>query len=174
MGHPSLFQSFTFRPNRRATSVGASTSGVRMSIHPAQPSDGNQARHRPASGPRTILVAEDELAVREFLRAALEQAGFAVEAAADGRAAGDRFAADPDRFDLVLTDVIMPHALGTELAARVRKLRPGVPVLFISAFPGGAGVAPDPLPSGEPLLEKPFTVATLLEAVHRTLGDARP
>jgi DNA-binding response OmpR family regulator len=119
-------------------------------------------------------VAEDELAVREFLRAALEQAGFAVEAAADGRAAGVLFAADPGRFDLVLTDVIMPHALGTELAERVRKVRPGVPVLFMSAFPGGTGVAPDPLPTAEALLEKPFTVAALLEAVHRILGDPPP
>jgi DNA-binding response OmpR family regulator len=147
-----------------------------MSNYPAQPSDGNQdpSRTPPGRRPRTVLVAEDELAVREFLRAALEQAGFAVEVAPDGLAAGDLFVADPDRFALVLTDVIMPGALGTDLAARARKLRPGVPVLFMSAFPGGAGVAPEPLPTGEALLEKPFTVALLLEAVHGILGDAGP
>jgi DNA-binding response OmpR family regulator len=115
-------------------------------------------------------VAEDDAAVRRFVCAALEQAGFAVVAAPDGRAAGDAFAAAPGRFDLVLTDVIMPHALGTELAARVRGLRPDVPVLFMSAFPGGAGTAPEPLPADEPLLHKPFTVAKLLQAVRTALG----
>jgi DNA-binding response OmpR family regulator len=117
-----------------------------------------------------VLVAEDDEAVRAFVVAVLEQAGFAVAAAPDGATAGDLFDAEPDRFDLVLTDVIMPNALGTELAARVRAVRPELPVLFMSAFPGGAGVAPDPLPANEPLLEKPFTVATLLKAVHDILG----
>jgi CheY-like chemotaxis protein len=117
-----------------------------------------------------VLVAEDDDAVRGFVCAVLEQAGFAVVAAPDGLTAGDEFAAAPGRFDLVLTDVIMPRALGTELAARVRRLRPDIPVLFMSAFPGGAGVAPEPLPADEPLLEKPFTVARLLRTVTDALG----
>jgi two-component system, cell cycle response regulator CpdR len=129
-------------------------------------------KHVPGpAGPRTVLLAEDDDAVREFVRTVLEQAGFAVVTAADGRAAGDLFAAAPDRFALVLTDVIMPHAIGPELAARVRALRPDLPVLFMSAFPGGPGIAPDPLPANEPLLEKPFTVAALLAAVAVALGD---
>jgi DNA-binding response OmpR family regulator len=123
---------------------------------------------------RTILLAEDDDAVREFVRAVLEQAGFAIVAAPDGRAAGELFAAAPDRFALVLTDVIMPRAIGPELAAGVRALRPGLPVLFMSAFPGGPGLAPDPLPAGEALLEKPFTVAALLTAVRGALGDPSP
>jgi two-component system, cell cycle response regulator CpdR len=143
-----------------------------MSGPPAPPSI-TDGRPTPAPlRPRTVLVAEDEDAVRGFVCAVLEQAGFAVVAAADGHTAGDLFAADPARFDLVLTDVIMPHALGTELAARVRHLRPTVPVLFMSAFPGGAGIAPEPLPADEPLLEKPFTVAKLLQTVHDVFGRA--
>jgi DNA-binding response OmpR family regulator len=122
---------------------------------------------------QTILLAEDDDTIRALVQVALQQAGFAVLVASDGRSAGDLFAAHPERFDLVLTDVIMPQALGTELAARVRKLRPDVPVLFMSAFPGGAGTAPDPLPSEEVLLEKPFTMATLLEVIHRTLSDGK-
>lgn len=121
-----------------------------------------------------MLLAEDDDAVREFVRAVLEQVGLVVVAAPDGLAAGDRFAADPDRFDLVLTDVIMPHATGPELAARVRAARPDLPVLFMSAFPGGPGLAPDPLPADEPLLEKPFTVAALLTAVTAVLGGPSP
>jgi CheY-like chemotaxis protein len=117
-----------------------------------------------------VLLAEDDDAVREFVRAVLGQAGFAVVAAPDGLTAGDLFAAEPHRFDLLLTDVIMPHAIGPELVARARQLRPDLPVLFMSAFPGGVGVAPDPLPADEPLLEKPFTVAGLLKAVADVLG----
>lgn len=119
-----------------------------------------------------MLLAEDDDAVREFIRVALEAAGHTVVAAPDGRAAGDLFAANPDGFDLVLTDVVMPHAIGPELAARVRKLRPNVPVLFMSAFPGGPGVAPDPIPAEERLLEKPFTVAALLAAVNDLLRNS--
>ncbi len=146
-----------------------------MSNHPAQSCDGNgrASPKLPDHRAPTLLVAEDELAVREFLRAALEQAGFAVEAAADGRIAGDLFAANPDRFDLVLTDVIMPQALGTELAARVKTLRPKMPVLFMSAFPGDAGTPSVPLPTCDALLEKPFTVSALLDAVNHILDDRR-
>jgi DNA-binding response OmpR family regulator len=117
-------------------------------------------------------VAEDDAAVRSFVCTVLEQAGFAVEAAADGRAAGDLFVADPSRFDLVLTDVNKPHATGVELAARVREIRPEMPVLFMSAFTGGAGLVPEPLPPHEALVEKPFTVAMLLEAVRALLESA--
>jgi two-component system, cell cycle response regulator CpdR len=139
-----------------------------MSGEPAPPSNVHGgSTHSPR---QTVLLAEDDDAVREFIRLALEAAGYAVVPACDGRAAGDLFVADPERFDLVLTDVVMPHAIGTELAARVRQLRPDVPVLFMSAFPGGPGVAPDPIPAEERLLEKPFTVATLLSAVNDLLG----
>lgn len=110
-------------------------------------------------------MAEDDDAVRTFVAMALRQAGYTVVVAPDGRTAGDLFAAEPHRFDVILTDVMMPHALGTEFAARARELRPDVPVVFMSAFPGGPGRAPEPLPENEPLLEKPFSVPALLAAV---------
>jgi CheY-like chemotaxis protein len=144
-----------------------------MSVEPAPPSvpDGHPTGATgPAPRRRTVLLAEDDDAVREFVRAALEQSGYTVVAAGDGRAAGDLFAAAPDRFDLVLTDVVMPHAVGPELAALARRLRPAVPVLFMSAFPGGLGLAPDALAPDERLLEKPFTVTGLLRAVNDILG----
>ena len=144
-----------------------------MSVEPTPPSapNGFSTGHTgPAPRRRTVLLAEDDDAVREFVRAALEQSGYTVVAAADGRAAAELFAVDPDRFDLILTDVVMPHAVGPELAARARRLRPAVPVLFMSAFPGGLGLCPNSLAPDERLLEKPFTVACLLKAVHDTLS----
>lgn len=144
-----------------------------MSGEPAPPSANGRSNGSARPRPRTVLLAEDDDAVRGFVQAALEQSGYAVIAAPDGRAAGDLFAAAPDRFDLVLTDVVMPHAIGPELAARVRRLRPGVPVLFMSGFPGGHGIAPDALSPDERLLAKPFSVGDLIATVGELLGPAR-
>lgn len=125
---------------------------------------------RPQTHRPTILVAEDDDAVREFVRIVLEQANFVVNTAPNGRDAGDLFAADPLAFDMLLTDVVMPFATGVELAARVRAERPELPVLFMSAFPGTPGLAPCPLPPGAVLLEKPFSLVQLLARVRETLA----
>jgi|GEM_PF-513493 len=149
--------------------------GCEMSVTPARPTITDGRPHpqspTPTGQTRAVLLAEDDDAVRTFVLMALEHAGFTVAAAADGVAAEKLFAAEPERFDLVLTDVIMPHMSGPELAARIRHVRHDIPVLFMSAFTGGAGWMSDPLPPNESLLDKPFTVAALLEAVHRSLGD---
>ncbi|MBP3956652.1 response regulator [Gemmata sp. G18] len=129
---------------------------------------------QPGASRRALLVADDDDAVREFVRIVLEQAGFAVTTATNGRDAGDLFVATPDAFALVLTDVVMPFATGVELAARVRALRPRLPVLFMSAFPGGPELAPEPLPPDEPLLEKPFPMARLLETVRAAIRAHDP
>ena len=145
-----------------------------MSVEPAPPSATNgrpgQSPSAPDAAQRTVLLADDDDAVREFVRAVLEQAGFVVVATSDGQTASELFAENPARFVLLVTDVIMPHVIGPELVARARQLRPDLPVLFMSAFPGGPGVAPDPVPANEALLEKPFTVASLLKAVGEILG----
>src|SRR6478736_2334946 len=104
-----------------------------------------------------ILLVEDVDGVRDFVRAALEQEGYAVAAAADADRALARFRAEPAPFHLVLTDVIMPGRSGPELADTLRVIRPGVRVLFMSAYVGSAHALP---PGGE-LLEKPFTVEQL-------------
>lgn len=128
--------------------------------------------HRPDRNPAhrcSILVAEDDDAVRDFVRIVLEQADFRVSATPNGRAAGDLFESDPHAFDLLLTDVVMPLANGVELAARVRTTRPELPVLFMSAFPHTPGLAPCPLPPGADLLEKPFSMSQLLDRVREAL-----
>jgi len=129
---------------------------------PENPSRSGAAR-------RTVLLVEDEEVIRAFVQTVLEQAGYSVVPAADGRVAGELFAAAPDQFDLLLTDVLMPHATGLELVARVRQVRPQIPVVFMSAFTGGAPLASDSLPPEEQLIEKPFTVASLLKVVSAAL-----
>lgn len=122
-------------------------------------------------GPLTVLIAEDEDGVRAFVRQVLEHAGHAVVAVSDADAAERAFRAEPGRFDLLLTDVLMPGRTGPELAAALRAVRPGLPVLFMSGYTGGPAQAPGPvLPPGATLLDKPFTIDCLLHAVAAAVG----
>ncbi|MCI0699797.1 MAG: response regulator [Planctomycetia bacterium] len=147
-----------------------------MSVEPGLPNAASRAANR-ARFPTshwTVLLVDDEDAVRSFVQTVLEQAGYAVVSAADGSIAGEIFSATPDRFDLLLTDVLMPHVTGPELAARVRKVRPQIPVVFMSAFTGGLPMVPGLVAADEQLIEKPFTVASLLNVVSAALGNNHP
>ncbi len=127
-----------------------------------------------ASRAATILVVEDEQAVRDFLRVVLEQAGYVVLTAQDGDEAWELFQADPQRFDLILTDVLMPQRNGPELAAAVQQVRPGMPIVFISGYLGDAASPGSELPLPGPLLEKPFHLDVLLRTVTEALQRRRP
>jgi two-component system response regulator MprA len=80
-----------------------------------------------------ILVVDDERAVRESLRRALELEGYEVELAPDGRAALERLDADEDQPDAVILDVLMPGPDGLEVCRRLRKGGSRVPVLMLTA-----------------------------------------
>jgi CheY-like chemotaxis protein len=122
----------------------------------------------------TILVVEDEYAVREFVRAVLEQSGYDVVAASDGEHGFAEFEAAPDRFALVLSDVIMPNRTGPELIELIRGIRPKVPVIFMSAYTGGTSSTPVEMPPGVTLLEKPFSLNQLLQTVAGAIGQNTP
>jgi CheY-like chemotaxis protein len=118
----------------------------------------------------TILLAEDQDPVRALARLILEQHGYRVHVARDG-ADGLAVAEPLPAIDLLLTDVVMPHLTGPQLAARLAEQRPGLRVLFMSGYvgePGGSAIA---VPAGATLLRKPFTPAALLDAVRRMLDD---
>jgi CheY-like chemotaxis protein len=122
--------------------------------------DGPQAR---------ILVVEDEEVVRELVRSALERRGHEVTVARDG-AEALRLCADGERaFDLILTDVVMPQLNGVELAERLSVLRPALRVVFMSGYTRGTIDERMLLQPGRAFLQKPFTVAELLQTVARML-----
>jgi CheY-like chemotaxis protein len=143
------------------------------------PSNHNFPNHAQSQAPQrahapgtTILLVEDEYAVREFVRAVLEQSGYVVVGATDGEHGLAEFAAAPDRFALVLSDVIMPNRTGPELVEQIRLIRPEVPVIFMSAYTGGTSSTPVEMPSDVALLEKPFSLDQLLKVVIRTIGQS--
>lgn len=121
----------------------------------------------------TIVVVEDEAAVRVLAERILRARGYGIVTASNGREALDLIAKHPGRIDLVLTDVVMPEMNGRELAERVAILRPGIRVLYMSGYPADAlarhGVAPDVVE----FLEKPFSPDALVQKV-RTVLDAVP
>lgn len=130
----------------------------------------------PAAQARTarVLVVDDEPAIRAVASEALGRAGHRVVAAPTAAKGLECFAAEPDGFDVVLTDLTMPGQTGLELIRHVHELRPEARCLLMT---GGGGDFDDPerrraLGVTE-VLEKPFSIASLLAAVERAAGARR-
>ena len=80
----------------------------------------------------------------------------------------------PDRIDLLLTDVVMPGMNGGELARRLRRLCPGIRVVFMSGYSAEAVATHGVLSPGASFLQKPFSVEELLERLQEALEHAEP
>ena len=129
------------------------------------------ARAFPSAAPirgGTILVVEDDHAVRGFATRVLEQAGYRVISAADGISALD--AARGRSIDLLLTDVVMPTMSGREVADRLASVAPGIRVLFVSGHDEKTIVRRGGLEAGIRYLAKPFTAEALIGAVNDALA----
>jgi PAS domain S-box-containing protein len=117
-----------------------------------------------------VLLVEDEPAVRELIMRLLKHEGFAIDAAENGADALERVARDP--VDLLITDVVMPGMLGTEVAQRALLLRPELRVLFISGYAHPALAVRGTPDETFVLLEKPFTGPELLAKIREVLSAA--
>jgi len=120
-------------------------------------------------GAETILVAEDEEALRGMILEVLEDMGYTVLMASDGSDALAVAEAHAGPIHLLLTDVVMPRLSGRELFERLGALRPGLRCVFMSGYTGHAALRNGTLPQGQGLLEKPFTPAGLLRKVRQRL-----
>jgi len=128
---------------------------------------------RALTGAETLLVAEDEQAVRAALVRALGGAGYAVLEAATPEEALAVSRGHAGTVDLLVTDVVMPQMSGAALADVLVKERPGLPVLYLSGYTGGALVHQGLFQSGAAYLQKPFTGEALLRAVRAALDQAK-
>ena len=120
-------------------------------------------------GDETILVAEDEEAVRTVIVRTLRGAGYTVAEASDGAEALLRFEAIGGHVDLVFTDLIMPHMGGRELAAKILEQAPGTRILYASGYTEDAVVHHGNLDAGQHFLAKPFAPDALLRRVREIL-----
>jgi PAS domain S-box-containing protein len=125
-------------------------------------------------GGETILVVEDEEALREVTRRILTRNGYQVLTAANGPDALKTAEHTEAGIQLLLTDVIMPHMLGKELASKIREVCPAVQVLYMSGYAQPVLASEGTLDAGVTLVEKPFSEPHLLEKVHDVLDTSAP
>ena len=111
-----------------------------------------------------ILLAEDEQVMRAYLARALERSGYEVVAVNSGTAAAPLLEAE--RFDLLLTDIIMPEMDGIQLAQYCNMVSPTTNVIFITGFSGVALRAGASIPNAK-ILAKPFHLEDLVLEVER-------
>jgi CheY-like chemotaxis protein len=126
------------------------------------------------AGTETILVAEDQPEVRSIIRAILSRHGYTVVTAPDGEAALKVLAEDSGKFDLLLTDVVMPAMGGAELARRIATIAPRIRVLYASGYTDDAVFRQGVVDHGVSFLQKPFSSTTLLTKVREVLASALP
>lgn len=127
---------------------------------------------RRAAGGETILLVEDEEALRAAARRTLDAAGYKVLTAVDGNDALLTVAQHKGDVDLLLTDVVMPHMSGTALAEELSKLHPTLKILYVSGYMDKAAIVQEgALAAGTQFLGKPFTQADLTRKVREVLDE---
>jgi PAS domain S-box-containing protein len=118
----------------------------------------------------TVLLVEDEVAVRRVARRTLTEHDYVVLEASDGEEALAVSAAHGGPIVLVITDMVMPGMRGAELAARLRQERPEIRLLIMSGYSEEAATHRSFVEPGSAFLEKPFTATRLLQKVQEVLG----
>jgi len=118
---------------------------------------------------KTVLLAEDDAMMRRLTRKLLEEHGYKVFEAEDGKAALELVAENHKSIDLVLTDVVMKGMSGPEMVLKLLDTYPEMKVVYMSGYTGEL-VAQQGADSGIQLLEKPFTRSALLKTLDAALG----
>ena len=127
-----------------------------------------------AARPATVLIVEDNTAVRDLLSRVLRGAGYQVLAASGPSEARAYCASPRQQIDLMLTDVVMPEMSGPVLAEELRASRPELAVVLMSGYSGASLTQRENLVEGASFLEKPFTASSALRTVRETLERQAP
>ena len=125
----------------------------------------------PAGRGESVLIAEDDEAVRRVAERILATAGYRVTSCPGGMEALDLLDDRGTRYDMLLADVVMPGMRGDDLARRAVAMRPGLPVLFMSGYSDDAPPSDLGPTSGQvAFIDKPFDAGALLERMRELLG----
>ncbi len=125
-------------------------------------------------GTETILLVEDDEAVRKLIRAVLEEYGYRILEAVDGEDAVGRFMDAQDSVQLLLLDVVMPKKNGREVYEEITRHRPGIRAIFTSGYPADIITSRGMIDSGQVFISKPVSTRNLLMKVREVLDEKRP
>jgi hypothetical protein len=135
---------------------------------PAPAADPVPYQRTPAG--ETVLVVEDEEALREVTKRIFTRNGYQVVTAADGPEALDIARHHDGEIHLLVTDVVMPHMLGKEVADRIKAIKPEIEVLYMSGYARPVLASQGRLDPGVALVEKPFSETDLLRTAGQLLN----
>jgi DNA-binding response OmpR family regulator len=130
-----------------------------------------QEESQQLTGTETILLVEDQAAIREVTKDYLARLGYNVLEAHDGEAALRIAANQGKNIDLVVTDVVMPNMDGIELARKMHELHPATSVLFMSGYPDHAVRNQEGLTGEVEILQKPFGLKSLAAKARSILDN---
>jgi len=139
--------------------------------HPPEPATREMAR--PDATPGSILVVDDDPAVRRAVTRVLERSGFRVVGVEDAESGLACLATD-SQFDAVLSDLVLPGMSGSDLLARLQVERPGLPLFAISGYVEGSPDRKDAIPPGVTFIQKPFSARELAAAVEAAVRGTLP
>jgi CheY-like chemotaxis protein len=128
-------------------------------------------RALPRGNGQIIMIVDDERPLVALAEEIIAQTGYEPIGFASSTAALAAFRADPERFDAVLTDEVMPDMTGTELAHSVRELQPAIPILLMTGYSGGKLVGQAAESGVSQVLRKPLRRRELAESLARVVND---
>ena len=123
----------------------------------------------PRGGTETILLAEDDTDARRLVKIMLEEYGYKVIEAVDGEDAVNKFNGSMDKINLLVFDIVMPRKSGKDAYEEIRKIRPGVKVIFISGYTGEIIHREGIIGENLDFISKPFIAAEFLRKVREAL-----
>jgi CheY-like chemotaxis protein len=142
---------------------------IPVTTEAAAPVDDPLPYERAPAG-ETVLIVEDQDALREVTERIFTRSGYHVITAANGAEALNLAAQHDGDIHLLLTDVVMPNMLGKELAEKIRQARPDIEVLFMSGYAQPVLASQGRLDPDVNLIEKPFSAAAIIEKAGRLLN----
>ncbi|HXX54153.1 MAG TPA: response regulator, partial [Thermodesulfovibrionales bacterium] len=127
----------------------------------------------PKGGTETILLAEDDTAVRELTKRVLEEFGYTVIETSDGEDAINVFVENKDQIDLLILDVLMPKKTGKEVYEEIMRMRPNIKTILISGYTKDLISKKGVVEEGLNFVEKPISPTELVKRIRETLdgGD---
>jgi PAS domain S-box-containing protein len=128
---------------------------------------------KPGVDKAAILFADDEQAIRDLVQTYLEKYGYQLTTCKNGEEAWKKFAAEPAKWDLLVTDQNMPRMTGTELIQKIRKIRPDIPIILATGYSENISAEEFVNLNISAMLQKPTPMNKMVEYIRKTLKKPR-